>query len=483
MREYTLDATSYMVLRMASTFAAGCDVAVAEGVASEAAPPESGILALPEEVLLKVFSCMPARSLAAAALVSKSWAQLAASEQLWHDLLQKESGESWPEVLFSEVVLQRHSYRSSAGEVAPGPPSWRRIYSKRRAMPRSVVIDAGSGYTKFGWSDSEELEGHFTTFLEFGNIEVPALARHVALFSSVFNCLSAQPAAQPIIISEPLCCADGSRRARYGRRLLRAATSEVLFKHLEVPALCCVNQAVLALYAAQKTSGMCVNIGFRRTTVVPVIEGRILRAGVEELDSVGAGRITSQLSELLEASGIQYTTMFTVRTIKERLCYVAEDYSAEMQAESNPATCQAEEGIYTLSHERFQAPEILFRPFLGSMRCSGIPDAVLHSLRKCKLARTGLDLGCLRTVLLAGGTAAMPGLASRMERELTKLFPDGEKFSVIVSKHGFSGAWWGARQLSNTSSFPEDWCVTREAYLDRGMSVVHTMAHESELIP
>lgn len=441
--------------------------------------PENSIQALPEEVLLKVFSFMPARTLVAAGLVCRGWADLAVSDPLWRDLLMAEAGSTWQDVSFAEEVLRRPC-RGSSGGVQPELPDWRRIYGKRRGRPCSVIIDGGSGYTKFGRSDSEELEGHFTTFLEFGNIEVPAPARLHALFHSVFSCLSVQPEAQPIVVSEPLCCADGSARGRYSRRLLRQATCEVLFKHLGVPAACCVNQAVLALYSARRVSGMCVNIGFRRTTVVPVIDGRILRAGVVELDRVGAGRITSQLSELLEASGVQYTTMFAVRTIKERLCYVAEDFGAELRAESNPASCRAEDGTYTLSHERFQAPEILFRPFLGSMQCSGIPDAVLQSYRKCELAAaTTPDLRCLRTVLLAGGTAAMPGLAGRMESELRRLSP-GCDFHVDVSKHGFGGAWWGARLLSNTSNFLEKWCVTREAYLARGMDFVHAMSHEDE---
>ncbi|XP_028943864.1 actin-related protein 8-like isoform X1 [Malus domestica] len=45
---------------------------------------------------------------------------------------------------------------------------------------------------------------------------------------------------------------------------------------MNVPAVCAINQATLALYAARRTSGIVVNIGFQVTSIVPRRLGREL---------------------------------------------------------------------------------------------------------------------------------------------------------------------------------------------------------------
>ncbi|KAM1784606.1 hypothetical protein ACFX12_037606 [Malus domestica] len=52
------------------------------------------------------------------------------------------------------------------------------------------------------------------------------------------------------------------------RRQLKEAIYKVLFD-MNVPAVCAINQATLALYAGRRTSGIIVNIGFQVTSIVP----------------------------------------------------------------------------------------------------------------------------------------------------------------------------------------------------------------------
>ncbi|CAL5440085.1 unnamed protein product [Camellia sinensis] len=40
---------------------------------------------------------------------------------------------------------------------------------------------------------------------------------------------------------------------------------------MNVPTICAINQATLALYATRRTSGIIVNIGFHQTSVVPIL--------------------------------------------------------------------------------------------------------------------------------------------------------------------------------------------------------------------
>lgn len=53
--------------------------------------------------------------------------------------------------------------------------------------------------------------------------------------------------------------------------------------------------------------------------------------------------------------------------VAQKLCYVAADYDAEFRKQAQASCEVAGEGCFTLSNERFKAPEILFQPQLGGM--------------------------------------------------------------------------------------------------------------------
>lgn len=58
---------------------------------------------------------------------------------------------------------------------------------------------------------------------------------------------------------------------------------------------------------------------------------------------------------------------FICSMVAQKLCYVAADYDAELRKQAQASCEVAGEGCFTLSNERFKAPEILFQPQLGGM--------------------------------------------------------------------------------------------------------------------
>ncbi|CAL5358889.1 unnamed protein product [Camellia sinensis] len=87
--------------------------------------------------------------------------------------------------------------------------------------------------------------------------------------------------------------------AKAARRKLKETISSVLFD-MNVPTICAINQATLALYATRRTSGIVVNIGFHQTSVVPILHGQVMcKVGVKVV-GMGALKLTGFLREQMQ---------------------------------------------------------------------------------------------------------------------------------------------------------------------------------------
>ncbi|KAF5936518.1 hypothetical protein HYC85_027647, partial [Camellia sinensis] len=150
------------------------------------------------------------------------------------------------------------------------------------------------------------------------------------------------------------------------RRKLKETISSVLFD-VNVPTICAINQATLALYATRRTSRIVVNIGFHQTSVFYMVKscarqgyGMVLRSkciALAQLKVKKRDAYNSMSSRSLKS--MQDTHM--------NLCYVALDYDAELSKDTEGSFEVVAEGWFTLSKERFQTGEILFQPRIAGM--------------------------------------------------------------------------------------------------------------------
>lgn len=332
-------------------------------------------------------------------------------------------------------------------------------------VPGSIIVDGGSGYCKYGWSKYAAPSGRCATFLEFGNIESPMYARLRHFFSTIYTRMHVKSSARPIIVVLPLCHSDDTESARASRKQYKETLYTVLFD-MNVPAVCAVDQALVALYAAKRTSGIVVNIGFNTTSVVPIFQGRVMHEiGIETVGQ-GALKLTGFLKELMQQRNIPFESLYTVRTIKEKICYVASDYEAELSKDTQ-ASCEVDgEGWFTLSEERFKMAEILFQPQIGGTQAMGLHKAVALCMDHCYNAEVLGDHSWFKTVVLAGGSSCLPGLPERLEKELRKLLPAyiSEGIRVLPPPFGTDSAWFGAKMIGNVSTFAEAWCVNKKQF-------------------
>merc|ERR1712223_2083771 len=76
--------------------------------------------------------------------------------------------------------------------------------------------------------------------------------------------------------------------------------------------------------------------------------------------------------------------------------------------------------VITIGNERFRAPEALFQPsFLGMESC-GIHETTYNSIMKCDV---DIRKDSYANTVLSGGTTMYPGIADRMQKEITALAP------------------------------------------------------------
>ena len=121
-------------------------------------------------------------------------------------------------------------------------------------------------------------------------------------------------------------------------RVNRDQAAQIFFETFNVPAMFTSIQAVLSLYpsalhfitcryASGRTTGVVIDSGDGVTHSVPVYEGFAIPPAIRRIDIAGRD-VTEHLQLLLRKAGATFHTSAEkeiVRTIKEKMCYVAED--------------------------------------------------------------------------------------------------------------------------------------------------------------
>lgn len=119
------------------------------------------------------------------------------------------------------------------------------------------------------------------------------------------------------------------------------------------------------------------------------------------------------------------------------------------------------------------------------MESAGIHETTYNSIMKCDI---DIRKDLYANTVLSGGTTMYPGIADRMQKEITALAPSTMKIKIIAPPERKYSVWIGGSILASLSTFQQvsyllvltltNFCsfqmwISKQEYDESGPSIVH----------
>jgi len=112
---------------------------------------------------------------------------------------------------------------------------------------------------------------------------------------------------------------------------------------------------------------------------------------------------------------------------------------------------------------------VLFTPSFINVEGCGIHQLAYNSIMKLEI---DLRSNLCGNIILSGGSTMFPGIADRVHKEITKLFPKSLRIKIIAPPERRYHVWIGGSILASLSTFQQMW-ISKEEYDETGPIIVH----------
>lgn len=282
------------------------------------------------------------------------------------------------------------------------------------------------------------------------------------IFEHVFEKLRVEPSKHKVIMTLPHGCGPQEKEELV----------ELLLYTFKVEACYLQEQAVLSMYSYSAISGIVVDIG-DHIDIIPVVEGSMIEAGVTRLP-YGGRQITDSFTRMLTEKGIRLFSeveSYISRAIKEKVSLVAKrdveedsesDYTmvVDLQKYSLPDGTRR----VTVDSARYRCTEGLFKPSVWGKDNPGIHQLTADAIMACSI---DIRKQMCRNIYLSGGGSMSPGLAERLQEEVSELMPSTSHVQVHSGLERQHAAYIGASVVAKLPLF-EELCVFKEEWDENG---------------
>ena len=257
----------------------------------------------------------------------------------------------------------------------------------------------------------------------------------------------------------------------------REKIAEIMFETYKVPSLYVTSPAVLSLYASGRVEGVVLDSGESVTCAAPITgsvdNGLHCLDAIERQDVAGRDVVEYLLTKLIPRRDLQPLNYYTAREIKEKCCYIAEDYQKEIEAPKKINYSLPDGRNVELGRECFTCPEALFKPYSTPLNLTyGIHEMVNRAILRCSQQSEQLQKSLFSNIILSGAGTMLLGLSQRMQRELESLAPPGVPVKVIAPPERRSSAWIGGSIVGSLSIYQKV-ATTKDEYKEYGPSAIH----------
>jgi actin-related protein len=190
---------------------------------------------------------------------------------------------------------------------------------------------------------------------------------------------------------------------------------------------------------------------------------------------MGGDDLTNWLNWMLSQRSLIFSSsseMEIVRSMKEQVCYIPMDFDSEVRRANRDSYAVTynynlpDGNLVSTTSERFQCPEMLFKPNMWRMKYNGVHKALVDSISRCN-PETQYSL--LRRIVISGGNTMFRGFVERFKNEVKSLVPPGAIVNVIANDNRQYSTWQGGRVLASQPWFPST-LITKKNYREDGVN-------------